>query len=117
MQDNTLGHIAKETKELLATLAIVVVNQPPYSPDLNLIKTLWKHIREYLQFHYREYKFKSYVEQRERVKEAQTKVVTLGLLQKLIKSIPAHMQAIINVEGKFIKYQNRIQEYLGGCNS
>ena len=75
IQDNTLKYAAKEIKELLAALAIVVVNQPSYSPDLNLIKTLWKHIKEYLQFHYRECSFKSYVEQRERIEEAWTKVV------------------------------------------
>jgi hypothetical protein len=40
MQDNTLGYAAKETKELLAALAIIIVNWPPYSPDLNLIETL-----------------------------------------------------------------------------
>jgi hypothetical protein len=40
IQDNVPGHTAKETKDLLATLAIIVINWPPYSPDLNLIETL-----------------------------------------------------------------------------
>jgi transposase len=65
MQDNALGHATKETKDLLATLAIIVISWPPYSPDLNLIERLWKHMKEYLQFYYRECKFKSYTEQRE----------------------------------------------------
>ena len=45
-----------------------------------------------------------YAEQRERVEEAWTKVVTPGLLQELIESMPARMQAVIDVEEKFIKY-------------
>jgi transposase len=40
MQDNAPGHTVKETKELLKTLAIIVINWPPYSLDLNPIETL-----------------------------------------------------------------------------
>jgi hypothetical protein len=40
MQDNAPGHTAKEIKELLASLTIITIKWPPYSLDLNLIKTL-----------------------------------------------------------------------------
>ena len=40
IQDNALAYPTKETKDLLATLAIIIINWPPYSLDLNLIKTL-----------------------------------------------------------------------------
>ena len=104
IQDNASGHATKETKDLLATLSIIVINWPPYSPDLNPIETLWKPIKEYLQFHYGECKFKSYTEQRERLEEAWAEVVTPGLLQELIESMLARMQAVIDANGKFTKY-------------
>ena len=62
MQDNTAGHAAKETIALLETLGIAVCKWPPYSPDLNPIETLWKHMKEYLQAKYGDCKFKSYDE-------------------------------------------------------
>jgi hypothetical protein len=49
MQDNAPGHADKLTKELLATLAVIVINWPPYSPDLNPIETLWKHMKVSVQ--------------------------------------------------------------------
>ena len=104
MQDNAPGHAVKETKALLEQLAIVVVNWPPYSPDLNPIETLWKHIKEYLQARYGDCKFKSYDEQKERIQEAWNKIVTPGLLQELIESMPDRMQAVIDAKGKFTKY-------------
>ena len=70
MQDNTPGHATKETITLLEALAIAVCKWPPYSPDLNPIETLWKHMKEYLQAKYKDYKFKSYNKQKIRVQEA-----------------------------------------------
>ena len=60
MQDNALGHAAKETKQLLEDFAILRFKQPPYSLDLNPIETLWKYIKNYLQSIYKDLKFKSY---------------------------------------------------------
>jgi hypothetical protein len=40
MQDNAPGHAAKETKQLLADLAINRFEWPPYSLDLNPIETI-----------------------------------------------------------------------------
>ena len=104
MQDNAPGHAAKETKAMLAELAIVAVTWPPYSPDLNPIETLWKHMKEYLQREYGLCNFRLYVEQKERIIEAWDKVVTLGLLRELIESILKRMQAVIDTDGKFTKY-------------
>ena len=70
MQDNALGHAAKEIKAMLAKLAIIVITWPPYSPDLNPIETLWKHIKEYLQRKYGLCNFRLYREQKERITEA-----------------------------------------------
>jgi hypothetical protein len=103
MQDNAPGHAAKETKELPNQLAIITVNWPPYSPDLKPIETLlWKHMKEYLQSRYGDYKFKSYKEQKERITEAWH--ITPGLLQELMESMPSRMQAVLDAKGKFTKY-------------
>ena len=104
MQDNALGHAVKETKELLVSLVVITIKWPPFSPDLNPIETLWKHMKEYLQLHYGECKFKSYNEQKERITEAWNIIVTPGLLKELIESMPACMQAVIDAKGKFTKY-------------
>jgi transposase len=48
MQDNAPAHAAKETKQLLADLAINRFEWPPYSPDLNPIETLWKYMKNFL---------------------------------------------------------------------
>lgn len=104
MQDNAPGHAAKETKALLASLAIITVNWPPYSPDLNPIETLWKHMKEYLQKRYGDCTFKSYDEQKIRITEAWNVIVTPGLLRELIESMLDRMQAVIDANGKFTKY-------------
>jgi len=51
MQDNT-GACCKETKEVLETLAIVTVNWPPHSRDLNPVETLWRYMKAWLQSWY-----------------------------------------------------------------
>ena len=104
MQDNAPGHAAKETVALLAELAIAVVKWPPYSPDLNSIETLWKHMKEYLQFHYGDELFKSYLDQKQKIQEAWDKVVAPGLLRDLLDGMPARMEAVIAANGMFTEY-------------
>ncbi|XMA19899.1 hypothetical protein WAI453_012690 [Rhynchosporium graminicola] len=104
MQDNAPGHAAIETRELIASLAIVIIKWPPFSPDLNPIETLRKHMKEWLQRKYGDCKIKSYIEQKERITEAWKEVVTPGLLRELIESMPARMEAVIKAEGRFIPY-------------
>ena len=61
-------------------------------------------MKEYLQFHYSEGKFKSYTEQREQLEEVWAEVVIPGLLQELIESMPVCIQVVIDTDGKFTKY-------------
>jgi transposase len=95
MQDNVLGHAAKETVELIASLAIQSFKLPSYSPDLNPIKTVWKYIKEYLQKKYRDLQFRNYDELKRKVSEAWDIVVTPGLLRELIEGIPDRIKAVI----------------------
>lgn len=104
MQDNAPGHAAQETKDLLYNFAVVVVNWPPYSPDLNPIETVWKYMKNYLEDTYGDCAFGSYELQRERVIEAWEEVATPGFLIELIKGMPDRMKAVIKAEGRFTKY-------------
>ncbi len=53
---------------------------------------------------YGDYQFESYAVSQAWVQEAWDEVVTPGLLQELIESMPARMQAVIDANGKFTKY-------------
>ena len=61
-------------------------------------------MKEYLQARYGDEPFRSYTEQKQKIQEAWNLVVTPGLLQELIESTPARMQAVIEINGKFTKY-------------
>ena len=41
MHNNALVHTARTVKAILRELEIELMDWPPYSPDLNLIKNLW----------------------------------------------------------------------------
>jgi hypothetical protein len=58
----------------------------------------------YLEKKYRDYVFKSYNTQRERIWEAWYTVATPGLLIESIKGMPDRMKAVILVDGRFTKY-------------
>lgn len=104
MQDNAPGHSAKDTQELLKEYAIHTIPWPPFSPDLNPIETLWRHMKEYLTVKYGDYQFQTYEVSRAKVQEAWDHVATSGMLQELIESMPARMEAVIAANGKFTKY-------------
>jgi ketohexokinase/beta-glucosidase len=104
MQDNTPGYATKDILIMLKALVILREKWPPFSPDLNPIETLWKYMKIYLEKKYRDYVFKLYDIQRERIWEAWHAVVTPGLLIKLIKGMPERIKAVILADGKFTKY-------------
>jgi hypothetical protein len=57
-----------------------------------------------LQRKWRDCKFRSYADQKEKITEAWNIVVTPGLLRELIESMPGRIQAVINADSKFTKY-------------
>ena len=54
MQDRAPGHSAASTKEKLLERGIYTIFWPAYSPDLNLIKTIWNWIKDYIKLKYRD---------------------------------------------------------------
>jgi hypothetical protein len=61
-------------------------------------------MKNFLQEKCGDLKFRNYQELKDKVTEAWDVVVTLGLLQELIKSMPGRMQAVIDANGRFTKY-------------
>jgi vacuolar-type H+-ATPase catalytic subunit A/Vma1 len=61
-------------------------------------------MKNFLQEKYGDLKFKNYQELKDRVTEAWDVVVTPGLLQELIEGMQERMEAVIEANGKFIKY-------------
>lgn len=51
MQDNARIHTARVIKAWFEEQVATVVNRPPYSPDLNPIKHIWKRLKEWVRKH------------------------------------------------------------------
>ena len=54
MQDNARIHTAKKVTEWFKEEGVVVLNQPPYSSDLNPIKHLWAQLKQWIHDHHPE---------------------------------------------------------------
>ena len=81
---------------------IVKINWPPFSPDLNPIKTVWNWIKEWIWNHY-PYDFMSYDQLREAVLEAWEAVPEDWLIQ-LVREMRERCQAVIDANGMHTKY-------------
>jgi transposase len=68
-QDGAPGHYAKETHVDLNERGIYPIFWPAFSPDLNLIETVWDQMKDYIERYYLEY-HSSYNKLRRIVKEA-----------------------------------------------
>jgi transposase len=101
-QDGAPGHKAAETKEDLRERGIYPIFWPAYSPDLNLIETVWNRMKDWIMKKYLDY-HTSYNRLRIAVKEAWDAIGELELLA-LVREIPARCQAVINANGMHTKY-------------
>ena len=102
MQDHAPGHAARATQQDLMERGIIPIEWPPYSPDLNLIETVWNKMKDWLDVRYPEQKY-SYEAMRDHVIEAWN-AIGEDLLEDLIQSMPARCQAIIDANGLYTKY-------------
>ena len=102
MQDHAPGHAAKSTREDMAERGIYPIEWPPYSPDLNLIETVWNKMKDWLGARYPEQRV-SYDVLREHVQETWN-AIDENLLEELLESMPDRCEAVIAEEGKYTKY-------------
>ena len=98
MQDNAPGHAVKKTREEFAERGIPVILWPAFSPDLNLIKTVWNKMKDWIGIHYPG-KFASYDNLRKQVNEAWEAVVTPELLKGLVETMRQRCQDVIDANG------------------
>jgi len=103
MQDNAPGHAAADTRREFALRAIQTISWPPFSPDLNPIETIWCWMKDWIEDCYGDEHKPSYDRLRQWVKEA-WEAIPEELLQELLASMPARMEAVIQAAGMYTKY-------------
>ena len=99
--DNALQHIAKIITKYLKNKRVRQMNQPPQSPDLNLIKNLWKYIKDIISK--RKHQIRNIRNMRLALQIAWPQVDT-GFLLKLCDSVLQRWEACLKNKGGATKY-------------
>jgi len=107
MQDNAPAHRALETRLNLFRRRIPYLKFPPYSPDLNLIEHVWNWMKNWMQEHYWEVRYRV-----DRVPLPQLRRIILqawdavpdDYIQSLYNSWWRRCQAVIDAHGGPTKY-------------
>ena len=103
MQDGAPSHRAAGTINDLEERGVTVIVWPPYSPDLNPIKTVWNWMKDYIEEHYGSNVTPTYDQLRLYVKEA-WEAVPDWWLQHLLSNMKARCEAVIAAGGGYTKH-------------
>ena len=109
MQDEASIHTAHIIKKWLADNEIEVMNWSFYSSDLNLIKHIWRHLKEWIHEHYSELQTLTDSDQmikKQMIETLQETWATLNdeFLENLIESMKRQIKTIIKTDDWHTKY-------------
>ena len=101
MQDGAPGHTGVNTRQELTERGIIVIEWPPFSPDLNPIETVWNLMKDYIADNYPEKL--TYDRLRNAVRDAWDSI-SEEYLRDLINDMGIRCQAVIDTQGAYTKY-------------
>jgi transposase len=109
MQDNAPVHTAHLVKDWLTKELYVVMDWPPYSPDLNPIEHIWRELKIGLQVAYPDIKYTKGGPDKVRAALAEALPQVWDSLSEdkfwtLCSSMPERCAAVIKAEGWYTKY-------------
>lgn len=109
MQDGAPIHTAHRVSNWIQTHGITTVSWPPYSPDLNPIKHVWKKLKELVYIRHPD--ILSLPKDTEATKEAIFEAIKEAweaipdeFFKALVDSMPRRVQAVIDANGWQTKY-------------
>jgi transposase len=100
-EDNARPHKTKVASSFCAEKNLHILSWPAQSPDLNPIENLWAEVKKKIRN--KKKKPTNLAELERDVKNA-WKAIPKRLIENLIDSMPARIQAVIAAEGGLIKY-------------
>ncbi|VDB85744.1 Bgt-50335 [Blumeria graminis f. sp. tritici] len=106
MQDNATAHTAAISMEDMSQRLIQLIFRPANSPDLNPIEAVWNKMKDYIQRHHPNLgcgKQRTQDSLRNIVKEARDSVSSEDHV-RLIQSMPARCQAVVDADGGPTRY-------------
>lgn len=101
MQDNASSHVARDTLEDLEARGIVLLEWPPFSPNLNPIEYVWNKMKDFLQAYYPENP--TYDQLRAGLRAA-WEAISEDWLMELLSQMPQRCQDVYDAEGRFTKW-------------
>ena len=108
MKDNASIHTAKKIKKWFKDNAIPLLDQAPYSPDMNPIEHVWAKMKEWLCLHHPELlnmgKSQDAYDQLARAIKEAWNALDQEYIDNLIRGMPRRVEALRMAKGWHTKY-------------